>query len=198
MGAQAARPDSGRFAMQLAFATPLGDLMQWFEHARPGERAVYASGFTLPREAASVKRARELQEAGSAHLVADRDPADPRRQIWLIEKRAAPPASREGRGRHHAAAAPRPDLTREQMRFVMRRLRDAAAAGLECPSYAAIAKDLCLRPGSASRRRARYLLQRLEKEKKIAVEPGSATQPPVVTILMRGKGCGKSTRSAGK
>ena len=193
MGAvQAATPGGGeRFTIMLGAATSLAALEQWFASAFPGDRAIYASGFTCPSEHESVKRAREWAEAGRAHLTQDRDPADARRWLYYITK-----GSEAARGLVSVVAEikAKPDLSREQMRFLMRRLRKIARDGEPCPSYAAMAKDLCLRPDNRGRQRARYLLNRLEREKRIAITPGDAVTPLVVTILAPGMARGKSTK----
>ncbi|MAY19747.1 MAG: hypothetical protein CL955_03935 [Erythrobacteraceae bacterium] len=184
------------FSIQLGTATSLEELTRWFEGAAVGEKVVYASGFTCPREHESVQAARRWAEAGKAHLTQDRDPIDALRWQYFITKgsveRAVVVSAARSSGRGYAG--PRPDLTREQMRALMQRLRKVAHDGEPCPSYADLAKFLCLRADRRGRMRARYLIGRLESEKQIAVQPGGPTQPLVVTILKPGRARGKSTK----
>lgn len=181
-----------RYSIVLSSATSLAALKEWFDSAAPGDRATYATGLDLPREHESVRFANELVQIGLAHLTQRRDPNDRRR--WLFEITRAEAASDKS-ANGAAVGAVRPDLTAEQMRCLMRRLREVAAAGSPCPSYAEMARHLAMRGDSRGRMRARYLVNRLEKEKQITVKPGASSHPPVITILARGKARGKSTAS---
>ena len=57
--------------------------------------------------------------------------------------------------------------------IILREIEHAADQGAPCPSNGALCG--------------------LADEKRIAWQAGSATQRPVVTILAKGRGCGKST-----
>ncbi|MBD2842685.1 hypothetical protein [Erythrobacter rubeus] len=186
------------YSIRLAVAVEVDALDAWFAEAKPGERERYAEGFELPRDAPSVKRARELAQAQAAHLLTQRHADDPRRTTWLIEKRGRPRSqgdARKGRGPTPPQnPGPRPDLTREQMRSLLNRLRKAAHDGEPCPSRTALAQYLALGKARRGRDRIGYLLKRLEREGAIELIAGDATRPPVVTILKAGRARGKSTK----
>jgi hypothetical protein len=172
MSAALKSQSSETFTMQLTAAASLEEIERWFAAARPGERAIYASGFTLPREAESVKRVGQWIEQGKVHPVQQRDPHDSRRWQWLVVKAGAVSGvTRRDAGRSRGRQSGANELAREQMRHLMKVLR-ACAAG---------------------RRRARYIVERLEAERQIAVEPGDQVNPPVVTILKPGRARGKAT-----
>ncbi|MEL6707632.1 MAG: hypothetical protein AAFP79_05070 [Pseudomonadota bacterium] len=175
-----------RVTIRLGSAVSLAELTAWFDSAQVGEVAVYASGFTLPREHESVTRAREWESKGWVHLTSRRDPADKR--LWLYEVHKG---SKGASTKPSAKAVPQ--LLGEQARCLLKLLRKIAAAGDPCPSYAELAKHLALRPDNAGRRRARYALNHLEKQKRISIEPGSSTRPIVITILAAGRAKGLST-----
>lgn len=192
-------PASERCTIRLTVAAPIGQLLEWFETALPGDKAIYASGYTLPRESKAAKQAREWALKGLVDLHQTRDENDPRRFNYVIVRRdAVPPSSaRQGRVEHGAvcegARAPRPDLIREQMRFLMKRLRHYAARGEVCPSYSGLAGDLALPNNRRSRERVRTIIRRLERERHIQITPGDQQRPFVVTILSPGRARGKST-----
>lgn len=189
MTALAAADRAERFTIRLGSATSLASLIDWFENAAAGDQAIYASGFTCPREHESVKQARAWAEAGLVHLAQRRDPDDRRHWHYTIQK-----ASKPQRVTARPARKVKPDLTREQMRCLMKMLRKAAAEGALCPSYAEMGAHLALGADRRARERARYLIDRLIKERKINVTPGSATLRPVVTIIAPGRAKGKSTK----
>lgn len=191
----AARKESERFSIQLGMVVPESELVAWFEQAQAGDAAVYASGFVLPREAAAVKLAGAWGRAGLVHLTQARDPAEPRRWLWRCERSSAGPKAARPRRDF------REDLTRTQMRRLLDELRVAADRGAPCPSRSALAREVCGvtagdRRIAKARDRVGYLLRRLVDERRIAMVAGDATRPPVVTILAKGRGCGKSTASS--
>jgi hypothetical protein len=190
--AQASKAET--FSFQITMVAEVSALVAWFEQALPGERVAYAEGFVFPRDAEAAKLAGAWQREGFVHLVQAR--GERGRTIWQAERSSA------------GAAAPRQkrdfreDLTRTQMRNLMDELRRAADRGQPCPSRSALAVAICgsrksiageMRKG---RDRVGYLLRRLADENKITVEAGDATRAPVVTIVAKGRGCGKRTAAS--
>jgi hypothetical protein len=192
--AQSSKVES--FSFQITMVAQVSALVAWFEQALPGERVAYAEGFVFPRDAEAAKLAGAWQREGFVHLVQAR--GERGRTIWQAERSSA------------GAAAPRQkrnfreDLTRTQMRNLMDELRRAADRGQPCPSRSALAVAICGSRKSApaemrkGRNRVTYLLGRLVNESKITVEAGDATRAPVVTIVAKGRGFGKSTAPEGK
>src|SRR5690606_28254785 len=76
------------FSLRLSLAVPAGELDAWFVSASDGHRAVYASGAVLPRDEEAVRLVTRWKEAGQAITLQRRDPADRRRFLFLVEKRA--------------------------------------------------------------------------------------------------------------
>lgn len=179
------------FSFQITMVAEESMLVAWLEQARAGERVAYAEGFVAPREAAAFKLVGAWAREGLVHLVTAK--GERGRTIWQAERSSAgPKVARPKRDF-------REDLTRTQMRGLMDELRRAADRGATCPSRSALAVAVCgarrsvpveLRKG---RDRIGYLLRRLADEGKIAIEAGDAVRAPVVTILAKGRGCGKST-----
>lgn len=199
--AQAQEERGESFALQLVTTALPAELRAWLARAEVGERAVYAAGAVLPRQAETVQLVTRWKDAGAVITLQRRDPADGRRMQYLIEKADAghgphPPApdgvaesppndGRAGRGTH--------DATRAQMRRLLEALRRMAARGEACPSNAELAALLELPRGKRGADRAQYLIGRLVREQRIAVEGRGTCAPRVVTILAKGRGCGKST-----
>lgn len=176
--------------MKLCSAATLDELNRWFDGAAPGHRAEYASGHVFPREAASVKRARELEEAGLATLVTRRDEHTPGRTIYLIVKleKAAVVCIGDVEG----------GAAKEQKRRLMQRLRQLAGSGEPCPKYADLAEIVGLDRSKPSGRRVRHLLEQLEKDGQITIHPGDAKRGPAITIRAPGRARGKSTARRGE
>lgn len=173
-----------RVTIRLGTAVSLAELEAWFETAAAGDKAVYASGFALPRDHRSVKRVAEWSDRGWAYLTRRRDPADKR--LWLFEVHKGTRAGQR-------AANVSPDLSNEQERYLLKYLRGLAEAGAPCPSYGDLARQLALACDRRGRDRVRYLLQRLKRQRRIDIEPGAHGKPIVVTILAPGEAKGCST-----
>jgi hypothetical protein len=190
-----ARSGAETFTIQLGVAAPESELVAWFQDARPGESAIYASGFTLPREAAGVKLVAAWQAEGWAHLKQRRDPDDARRWQFLVER-----SSRIAAGERK----PRPkneEITRIQMGKLLQALRRVADRGEALPSYRSLARDLTTDNTRACKKgieRVRHLLRRLHDERRIELipAPNGARHGPQVTILAKGRGCGRTTACA--
>lgn len=191
-----AKSGAETFTIQLGVAAPESELVAWFQDARPGESAIYASGFTLPREAAGVKLVAAWQAEGWVHLKQRRDPDDARRWQFLVER-----SSRMAAG----ARKPRPkneEVTRIQMRKLLETLRRVADRGEALPSYRSLARDLTTDNTRACKKgieRVRHLLRRLHDERRIEIipAPSGARHGPQVTILAKGRGWGKTTLAGG-
>jgi hypothetical protein len=184
-GREGAASDTFRFEVSLA--VPESQMVAWFEQARAGERIVYCRGFIALREDAAWKLAGAWAREGLVNLVTERDGAQ---MIWLAERSSAGP--RAPRVKRDF----REDLARTQQRALLAVLRRAADRGEACPSRSALAREVCGVVSRKGRDRVGYLLRRLVNEKRIAVAAGDATRAPVVTILAKGRGFGKSTRSS--
>lgn len=158
-------------------------MAEWVEQAGAGHELIYATGPQLGDHAAKAL-ALHWQEQG---LVA------------LKQRRSSRAHCFDYLAERVGAVAPAPTTSasdghvRGEMAALLRILRRCAVRGKVCPSNAELAKELGLRRGEASRRRSRYLLERLAQEKRISVTGCGRNAPRVVTILAAGKACGKST-----
>lgn len=180
--------DTEVFSLALALVTPLADLEAWFADAAPGAKAIYAVGLALPRAEAAVVQVRRWIEAGEVHPFQRRDPLDARRWQFLIE-RADTEAAR--------LRVVRPDVSSQQLVVLHRALVEAAAAGAPCPPRAVLAQVVTGQSDKRAKQRVSWLMQRLEAEGKIALQPAplGAQHGPTVTILT-GRHAGKRTGSA--
>jgi hypothetical protein len=179
--------NSETFSFALALVVPVSELEAWFETAAPLAKAIYATGFELPREEAAVALVRQWVDAGEVRTFQRRDPMDQRRWQFLIERVDTASAR---------ARQVMPDLTASQLLILHRVLVEAAAAGAPCPSRAKLAEAVTGQTHDKARERARWLMKRLEAEGKIAIQPApfGAQHGPKVTILT-GRHAGKSTGS---
>lgn len=177
-----------RYSIQLATAATAQELRAWLDAALPGETAIYASGFALPREAEGVQLVAAWERSGLVHLKQGRDPHDRRRWLFQVERRAS----------DRSAEPPRrtaeEDFAQIQLRLLLGELRRAALAGLPCPSRRALAEAVTGQTSARAKERVRWLMRRLEAEGRIAITPAplGAQHGPVVTI-MKGRGAGQST-----
>jgi hypothetical protein len=184
-----ARQDTESFRFQISKALPEHLLIDWFAQAAPGERIEYCEGYVPLRDDAAWKLAGAWQREGLVNLVTEREGT---RTRWIAEKRGSAASSSAAVGRKERDPKAEP-LLQTQMRALLDLLRAAAAAGARCPSKTEMAEQVTGATSLRARNRVTYLRRRLEAEGKIAVIAGSHKQAPVVTILARGKGCGKST-----
>ena len=180
------------FSIRLGWSVPVSQLQAWLDQAAPGESTVYASGADLPRDCDGVKLAAAWQRAGLVQLNQRRDEADRRRWLFLVVRLPDAKAAAPVRAKRTASE----DLARVQQRRLLEQLRAAADKGEVCPSRSAMAFALTGQKTLKARNRATYLLGRLVEDGRIAMIPGSQTAAPVVTILAKGRGCGKSTAPA--
>lgn len=174
-------PETHSFILQLASAAPVAELEQWLDSARPGEKAIYASGvnLSLVEGAPGVRLAYRWAKAGTVGLQRERDKTDPRRWIFLIVKSHPRPAP---------ALLPTPSAGRRaalpgELQALFELIERAASRRQPCPSFTVMARSL--RHGT--RFRARGLFERLEAEGLIAVERRGCNLPMVVTIVKSGK-----------
>lgn len=181
------------FTLQLAMAAPVEALEAWLADAAPGNKAVYAHGVDLPREAAAVQLVRRWADAGTVTLTSQRDPADPRQMQWLVVRLG----ERPGAGPACSAGAPN-ERTRVECAELLSALRHAALCNLPCPSNTALARKLQLGRGERGRSRAQYLIGQLVAEGAIRVAGHGRNHPRVVTITAKGRACGRSTREPGR
>lgn len=190
------RKDAETFTFMVALAAPEAELQAWLDHAAPGESVTYASGFTLPREAAGVKLVQAWQGAGLVYLTQKRDPADRRCWLFLAQRSSAGMGHPPRRVQAHKRNA---EVTRIQMRKLLETLRRVADRGEVLPSYRQLSIELT---GDATRKgvdRVSYLLRRLDEEGRIALIPApkGAQHGPQVTVIAKGRGCGKTTLKGG-
>jgi hypothetical protein len=196
VGRKNAASRSKTFTFTVALAAPEAELQAWLDHAAPGESVTYASGFTLPRDAAGVKLVQAWQGAGLVYLTQKRDPADGRRWLFLAQRSSAG----TGHAPRGAQAGQRnAEVTRIQMRKLLEVLRRVADRGEVLPSYRKLARELT---GDATRKgvdRVSYLLRRLDEEGRIALIPApkGAQHGPQVTVIAKGRGCGCTTARGG-
>lgn len=204
MGVRSFHDDVQRFSLQLSLAVPAAQLRAWIDSAPAGERAIYASGVDLPRDAEGVKLAGRWARQGLVRTFQQRDPEDERRWLFLIEKArgASPqtgsPAPAPSRSPLNGGTVPPRVVDRALLRRLLDLLRRCAERGEECPSNAELAQRLNLRRGERGRQQAKYLMQRLSSEKRIAVESRGTCAPRVVTILAPGRARGKRTGEGGE
>jgi hypothetical protein len=190
MQGTAVRREADTFRFQVSKALPLHLLVAWFEQAAPGDRIEYCSGYVELRDDAAWKLAGTWAREGLVHLVTERAGAV---RHWIAERRgscgpnSAVPDAKAAKVEH---------IAQIQMRELLKLLRDAAAAGLPCPSGTALAKAVTGQSDVRALKRVWYLRKRLVIEGKIAVAAGTHQRKPVVTILARGKGCGMSTAAS--
>jgi hypothetical protein len=186
-GAQAvAAGREDTFQFRISMSPPESELVAWLESGVP--EVVYCRGYVLLRDTPAVKLVQAWHRAG---LVDFKQKKIGNVTEWIAERRAA------------AGSAPLPDakaakvehIAQIQMRELLGLLRDAAAAGLPCPSGTALARAVTGQTDQRARNRVVHLRKRLVAEGKIAVAAGTHARKPVVTILARGKGCGMSTAS---
>lgn len=187
--AMISRRESETFRLQVSFAIPESQLFAWFEQAEPGERVVYCQGYVPLQEDAAWKLAGAWASEGLVHLITRKEGA---RTMWMAERR--PIGTAPVRSVKRSASE---DLVQVQLRALLVLLRDAAAAGLRCPTKTAMARAVTGQTDQRALNRVTYLRKRLEGEGKIAVVAGTHDRAPVVTILARGKGCGCSTKGEG-
>lgn len=176
------------FRFQVSLAIPEVQLVAWFQQAQPGERVVYCHGYVPLRDDAAWKLAGAWGREGLVHLIVEKDGAQSR---WIAERRGVVggPATGPVKGGRSFGE----DLAQVQLAALLDLLRDAAAKSARCPTKTVMAKAVTGQDGQRARNRVTYLRKRLEAEGKIEVIAGSHNQAPVVTILAKGKGCGKST-----
>lgn len=187
------QPEPPAGCLLLANAAAPETLAQWLASAAPRSRAVYATGADLPMDAAGVKLARRWAADGKVHLFRERDPANPAKFNFLIEKAssaAAPaaPVPAIARAAVHGRA-----VDRGQLHDLLALLRHCAERGKPCPSNADLARELGLPVGKRGNDAAQYLLTRLVREHSITVESRGTMLPRVVTILAAGRAKGKRT-----
>lgn len=193
---------SERFTLRLSSAVPAAELRAWFRTAKAGARTVYAEGLSLPQAEAGVALARELVAAGCAETHNMRDPADARRWLFVIVKKAAlrdgacaPP--QDERNLRQAQDERGEGLSADAARL-LDLLRDVAERGGVCPSLAEMAVRLDLGRAERGRQRAAYLQRQLETGNRIAVtRRGTAQAPAVVRIDAPGRAQGLSTSDGG-
>ncbi len=82
-GSQAAGREES-FSFTLALVVPVPELQAWFDSAAPGDSAIYASGFVLPREAEAVALVQRWIDAGEVRTHQRRDPLDARRWQFIV------------------------------------------------------------------------------------------------------------------
>lgn len=182
------RKDAETFSFQITMVAEVSALVAWFEQAEAGERVPYAEGFVFPREAEAAKLVGAWQREGLVHLVQAR--GDRGRTQWFAQRSSAGPRGPKPKRDF------REDLTRVQLRKLLEELRVCADRGAACPSRSALALAITGQASRKGRDRVGYLLRRLVDENRIAMEAGDATRAPVVTIVAKGRGCGKSTASS--
>jgi hypothetical protein len=173
------------FSVVISEAKTERDMFHWFETAEPGARIWYCRGAVPLRLSASWKLAGVWQAAGLVHLVTERKGNI---TTYFAEKRPIGTAPVLAVKRSFVE-----DLNQVQLDALLGLLRDAAAAGLPCPSGTALARAVTGQTDQRARNRVVHLRKRLVAEGKIAVAAGTHARKPVVTILARGKGCGMST-----
>lgn len=178
-------------------AAPAKTILAWLREAKAGQRFLYAEGADLPREAEAAELVLQLEEYGAVRPFCQRDPLDPGRWLFLIEKRPGPVAGTPagaGSGHSRAGSSPPPAprrVTRATLSRLMTLLRRAAERGDVCPSDAQLARTLKLR----RRDQAQYLLRCLAREGRITVERHGRTDRRIVTIIASGRAEGLSTGS---
>jgi hypothetical protein len=175
------------FSFALALVVPVAELEAWFESAAPHAKAIYATGFDLPRGEAAVQLVNRWVSAGEVRTFNRRDPLNPRRWQFLIERTDTEAAR---------AQQVQPDLSAHQMIVLHRELVSAAASAQPCPSRTRLAEVVTGQTDDRARERVRWLMKRLEAEGKIALQPApiGAQHGPTVTILT-GRHAGKTTGS---
>jgi len=185
-------------ALALIGVAPIDELETWLACARPKELAIYAHGPTLPADEPAVKLVAGWEKQGLVNLAQKRDPTRKQSFQYLMQRADVPfPADLlpgQDALRPQALGAQRAEA-RKLQRELLAMLRKAAERNRICPSLAEIADTLHLRVGERGRRQARTLLDRLRSEGKISIVPGASNRPRVVTILAKGRACGKSTQS---
>ncbi len=112
----------------------VAEVKTWLAASRSGERLVYARGPLLLR-GDTTKLMRDLADAGDVHLFQVRSTDQPGFDYLAVRQLVRRPKARN-------AADPAPDL---QMLAVLDLLRQAARAGVRCPTDAALADRLDLR-----------------------------------------------------
>lgn len=155
--------------IEMAAAVDPETLDAWFRSAAPGASAIYASGPDRPRGMPAVKLADDWHQQGLVRLHNRRDPANARRQQFLIVKLA-----RTGADSGDGADRIEPELA--EMLALLRRFHEGGSA---CPSNAWLARKLGLR----DRFRARYLLEQLEHRGLIELRNRGRNAPRDLRIL---------------
>lgn len=160
-----------------------GDIYRFAEEARPGAHLAYARGERPPREL--VQAMRTLVDAGVLHPKRKREGSE---FLFLVERGTAPLSAAEQR-RAARGFVRRSAIRRSSLSMVFECLKMAAVTGRPCPSNTQLAR----RCGLSGKDAARYRVDLLSRQGRIAIEDGGPNAPRVVTILT-GRHAGRSTR----
>lgn len=175
----------------------------WLERAAPGDELVYATGPALGRDAPAAVLARQWAQEGEVATHVRRTGAGRalehfmRRREPPVQPRSsggAAPARLFGNARRGSArpAMPLPaDFEGSEEGRMLAALTAAAEAGDVCPSEAELARRLELN----SRRRAQYLINRLQRAGLIHVVSNGSFDGRVVTIVATGRRTGSRERA---
>lgn len=148
------------------------EVARWFEHARVGEKLIYAGGRLIQGETSLFVRTLYLE--GEATLLQPRS-ASGGGFDYILQKRATAKAEAA------PIAAAEAD---EAQDVILRRLKRCANLNMQCPSDAELAREA----GLATRARAAWRLRKLEKAGTIKTRTtGDVAVPRVVTIVATGK-----------
>lgn len=195
----AANKQAETFTFEISLVVPESQMQAWFDQAQPGEIVNYAEGFVCPRDAAAFKLAGAWGRAGLVDLIQRKDPDNLRRTIWQARRRASVPSSVPDRGAAGAAKRSSAEQVAElQLVRLLDLFRNAAAAGDRCPTKTEMARSVTGQTSQRALNRVVYLRKRLVADGKISVAAGTHDRAPVVTILAKGRGFGKSTRASSK
>lgn len=189
------------FTVQLSSAATVAALEEWLGCAPARGRAVYANGLDLPHGAPAVLLVQGWQQQGLVHLFRQRDPADPRRWQFLVERAGSgmPGAVVDlGQGGGSSCCpghlgAPTAALHEARVGGVADDPQRAAllavlrASGAECPSNRNLARQLGLGHGQRGRNRVQYLLTVLERTRAIELTNNGRNAPRGLRVLSTGE-----------
>lgn len=183
-GVSAAAVQSASFALTLTTYADPAAMGDWVRRAQPGDEMIYAIG-PAAGDHPATRCARDMSERGLVELFQRRSG-----KAHCFDY-CARKLDQTGKSPADEVALPSME-TRQQLTQLLGLLRRMAERGEPCPSHSQTARELGLpSPATRGRRRAQYLFERLEAERRIAVSREGTTR--TVTIIAKGRGYGKST-----
>lgn len=198
-GVSAAAVQSASFALTLTTYADPAAMGDWVRRAQPGDEMIYAIG-PAAGDHPATRCARDMSERGLVELFQRRSGKahcfDYCARKLAVSGRPTASLHEDSRLRQQSGSQTRTALpsmeTRQQLTQLLGLLRRMAERGEPCPSHSQTARELGLpSPATRGRRRAQYLFERLEAERRIAVSREGTTR--TVTIIAKGRGHGKST-----